>query len=138
MHLSNGRCLKCHDIFDRYPSFNLDLLDWFQNIQSKHPDAHVSCAGRGAVDQDAAFQRGASRAKFGQSSHNYNAAIDVFQLEMGRAIWHQEWFDRVIGGNLTSGIKWYGAVGSEFFELPHCELREWKKWAEEGLLKLVE
>lgn len=138
MHLNNGNCPQCIVIRDHYPNFSPVLWSWFADIQLKHPDAHISCAGRGSVDQEVCYQRGASKAHYGESSHNYNCAIDIFQLEDGQAKWPQEWFDLVVGANLTPKLKWYGAPGAIFYELAHVELTNWRELADMGSVTLVE
>lgn len=138
MHLNDGSCQKCLEILNRYPGINQNLNLWILNLQRNNPDAHVSCAGRGMVDQEAAFHRGASKAHYGESSHNYNCAVDIFQLSDGKAVWDREWFDLVVGANLADGLKWYGAPGAVFYELPHVELTDWKLLVKSGDAKLVE
>jgi hypothetical protein len=136
-HTNNGDCKKCDEIFDRYPGFDTSLRSWFKSLQRDVPDAHISCAGRGRVDQEDAKKRGASNAHYGESAHNYNLAIDIFRLHQLGAEWPQSWFTEHIAPRLTKELlfDWYGAPGSEFFELPHVQVRSWKKLAQ---LKLVE
>lgn len=140
-HVNNGSCEKCLEIFRRYPNFNIELKIWFTDLQKKYPDAHISCAGRGKADQEQAFNLKASRAHYGQSAHNCNQAIDIFQQDGHLAKWDQEWFDMVIGANLdkcTAELKWYGAPGAEFFERPHVEIANWRDLLKSGAAKLVE
>lgn len=138
MHNNSGFCSSCTSILNKYPLFNSELRDWFRNIQKQFTDAHISCAGRGRLDQEILFHRGASKARYGQSAHNYNAAIDLFQNDNGMALWDREWFDMVVGANLTPRLKWYGSPGASFYELPHVELADWNAMAHRGELKLVE
>jgi len=138
-HVNNGNCPRCELIFNRYPSFNLYLKAWFRRIQNLHPEAHISCAGRGELDQEAAVERKVSRARWGQSAHNYNAAIDIF--EMGGVlndIYEYQWFEKIIGESVTDKLTWYGARDSKFYELPHVELTNWKNMVKTDVLKLVE
>ena len=141
-HENTGNCLKCEEILTEYPGFYAPLKEWFKSLQRQHPDAHVSDAGRGRDEQERYKQRGASRASFGQSSHNYNCAIDIFQLAevdgKHRAMWPKKWFQTVVGNNLTSDLKWYGSPGSSFYELPHVEVKDWKGLARQGVVSLVE
>lgn len=131
-------CPGCSLVFAKYPGFNSMLADWFDGIRATHSDAHVSCAGRGRIDQEAAFARGASKAHYGQSSHNYNAAIDLWQMLNGVYTLDQQWFNDLIGMHLTDELKWYGVPGSAFFELPHVEVADWRNMAKTGTLTLVE
>lgn len=139
-HQNNGKCPQCAKIFDRYPGFHLALRFWFEDFQSKHPEAHISCAGRGEIDQEAALIKKASKAHWKESSHNWNAAIDLFEMagEKIGDIYEVKWFFEVLFPNLPDWLKWYGAPGSKFKELPHVEVANWKALTENGLLKLVE
>lgn len=138
MHTNNGNCEQCDEILNRYPNFNEELRTWFKALQVEHPDAHVSCGGRGKVDQEVCFQRGASKAHYGQSSHNYNCAQDLFQLKDGEAVWEQTWFDEVVKPNLYPFLKWYGAPDATFRELPHVEVASWRELVQNGSVFLVE
>ena len=141
-HVNNGSCPKCQLILDRYPGFYEPLADWFVGLQSKHPEAHISCAGRGYEEQQTLLHGKRSRAKYGESAHNYNAAIDIFE-NGGRDpsnIYELEWYIDVIRPNLQSWLVWYGSPEYRhvFFELPHIEIRNWKRMRDSGLLTLVE
>lgn len=138
MHVNDGACAKCQEIFDRYPGFNEELWSWFKAIQVESPEAHIACAGRGKIDQELAFHKGASKAHYGQSSHNYNCAIDIFELRGMEAVWDKAWFQKVVGENLYPFLKWYGAPGASFYELPHVEVSDWKLLVNSGAAKLVE
>jgi hypothetical protein len=140
-HLNNGNCQKCEEIFNRYPGFNIELKEWFKAIQAVNKDAHISQAGRGKEEQELYFKKGSSKAKYGQSSHNYNAAIDLFQLTITGAEWKKPWFEKVVEPAIVASngkFKWYGLKGSPFFELPHVEVSNWKELLKDGKIKLVE
>lgn len=125
------------EIITKYPGFHLKVLSWFVGEQTKHNDFHVSCAGRGHVEQEECVARGASRAHWGHSAHNWNAALDGFFLVDGNYNLERKRFDDV-AKDLPSYIKWYGAPGASFPELPHFELLDWVYLKNQGLLKLVE
>lgn len=128
-------CLK---IINRYPGFSENLKSWFFEFQKDHPEAHVSCAGRGQMDQEAACARGASRAHWGESAHNYSAALDVFVIIPGeKSIYPRDWFTNVLMPNIPNWLEWYGQPGAPFFELPHIEIRGWRQLISMGTLKLV-
>jgi hypothetical protein len=139
-HSNNGNCQRCLEIIDRYPDFNKDLKQWFKTLQKEHPEAHISCAGRGKQDQEEAVIRKASKAHFGQSAHNYNAALDFFELagKSSKDIYEREWFESVLAPEIPDWIEWYGKPGAKFPELPHVELKGWRQLASKGILKLVE
>jgi hypothetical protein len=137
-HINNGNCPKCDQIFDRYAGFDGPLRQWFKRLQKTAPEAHISCAGRGKVDQDAAFHRGQSKAQYGQSSHNYNMALDIFKLHALGAEWPREWFIHKIQPAIEAekgALVWYGMPGSAFFELPHVEVAGWRKRADRKLVE---
>lgn len=137
-HDFSGSCMACETIFNRYSGFANTLKIWFKALQIEHPDLHISCAGRGRDDQEALFHRGASRAHYAQSSHNWNAAIDVFQQKEGVYTLDAEWFHLIFASKLGSEFVWYGSEGARFYELPHIELADWKVQAKNGVLSLVE
>lgn len=137
-HKNNGACLLCGKIFDAYPGFHTGLRAWFEKLQAKFQDAHISCAGRGELDQNNAFFDETSRARFGQSAHNYNAAIDLF-CNSGDDIYPKLWFDEVVGWSLPNSnmLMWYGEEGSPYYEMPHVEVKGWQSLVDAGELKLV-
>lgn len=138
----HGDCPKCDEIFERYAGFHADLRMWFDAVRRTHFDAHISCAGRGKVDQQAFFHRGASNAQWTQSAHNWNAAIDVWFLDpvkINHYSLDREKFAAMFASNpLTTELNWYGAPMSRFPELPHIEMRNWRDMAQRGDLALVE
>lgn len=137
-HENTGRCLKCLQIINLYEGFNLRLKDWFINLQEKHPEVHTSCAGRGMADQESLLLKNATRARWMQSAHNYNAALDLFVIIKGeKTIYPAWWFQQVLAKNIPDWIEWYGKPGSKFFELPHVEIKGWKTALAKGEIKLV-
>lgn len=147
-HLNNGNCDKCDSIFDTYPDFHAGLRAWFKAFQKQSPDAHISEAGRGPAKQEEAFKAGTSKAHYGESSHNYNAAFDVFRLTVQNgASWDPTWFrniyqSAVIAHNTNTQtdfkINWYGSPMAKFKELPHSEVDNYKELIKQGTLHLVE
>lgn len=137
-HVNTGKCPKCEEIKNRYPGFDQDMWTWFKLLQASHPEAHISCAGRDEHEQNILFGRGASKAKWGQSAHNYNAALDLFVILPGSTdIYPVAWFNNVLAPLIPHFIQWYGAPGSKFFELPHVEKRQWRDQVIMGKLTLV-
>lgn len=134
----SGACLSCAALFNKYSGFYQPLRDWFMELQSKHPEAHISCAGRGEIEQMALYHRGATRAVYGQSAHNYNCALDLFRLEEGQYDLDLDWFNHVIAPALTANLDWYGAPYAPFKERPHVEISSWNEMAHAGILHKVE
>lgn len=135
-HDLSGHCPKCQEIFNRYPGFYLELRVWFEKLQQAHPEAHISCAGRGEAEQTKAFLTKRSMAKWGASAHNWNAAIDVFCSNRSD-LYDLQWFHEVIAPNLNDSLTWYGQEDARFYELPHIQQKDWVKLAEDGILKLI-
>ena len=139
LHSNSGHCDYCQKVMNRYPGFHQTLRAWFESFQAAHPEAHMSCAGRGRQDQEAAFIRRASKAHYGKSAHNYNAAMDIFKwaatVEEMYAI---EWFENTVKPALTSNLDWYGKPHAPFYERPHIEIANWEELLKQGSLKLVE
>lgn len=137
-HDSSGACLKCQMIFDTYPGFHADMREWFDSFQATHPEAHISCAGRGKADQENLFLRKATLAHYGQSAHNYNAAIDLFVMIPGeKTIYPEDWFLKVLLPLVPLWVTW-GHTWVKFPELPHLEVTGWEHMANSGSLHIVE
>lgn len=134
IHINNGECPKCALIFDKYPGFHQGLRDWFKDLQRCVPDAHISCAGRGRAEQEQAFKSGHSNARYGQSAHNFNCAIDLFRLTQQGLSYDVPWFRNTIAPYIygwnkamhSFQIEWYGANGAVYYELPHCQVQNWR------------
>ncbi len=137
----HGDCEKCDQIFDLYPDFYAPLRVWFASVRRAFFDAHISCAGRGQVDQQAAFHRGASNAQWTQSPHNWNAALDMWRLDPSVAHGYsldREWFNQVFAACPIPEFTWYGAKGQPYQEIPHIQVTGWRDLAQACALKLVE
>jgi hypothetical protein len=147
VHTNEAFCLGCQTLFDRFPGFHRGLMLWFfTGVQTEHADAHISCAGRGKQDQQKDYNAHTSRAQWGQSSHDYNLALDVFQLKSGIATYDPVWFKNVISEAVEKQntddtrlfeLTWYGDPCAPYKELPHIEVRNWKELVSQGQYKLV-
>lgn len=135
VHQNNGHCEGCQGIFNKYPGFYEPLKEWFMGLQVIHPKVHISCAGRGGIEQAKFKLIGLSRAEYGESAHNWNAAIDIFLNQ--KNIYDNNWFYAHIPPSLPPEFNWYGSKDSKFYELPHIEVRDWKELAKIGELKLI-
>lgn len=136
-HKNNGNCQGCLDKFNRYPGFSEFLQTWFFEKQFKTPTLHVANAGRGRAEQEEYFSRGASRAHFGESAHNWNCAVDTFFQIDGRYSVDRDLYLPVVQ-DLDMRVVWYGEKGAAFPETPHLEIANWRAMRDQGLLKLVE
>ena len=133
------------------PSFSSRSLN---NLAQCHPDLQrvaneaiktfdfvVICGYRNQADQEAAFRAGNSKARFGQSPHNYqpSAAFDACPFPID---WNnRQAFVRMAGvimdaaKGLNVSLRWggdwnrNGRTGDErFVDLPHFELHPWRDY----------
>lgn len=138
-HVNNGACEKCLEVLNIYPGFNEQLLTWFKDFQKRNPSAHCAYGGRGKKDQAEFLAKGTSKAAYGQSPHNYNAAIDIFELTLNGGRWDKQWFIEKLEPEVKKFdfLVWGGHFKS-FVDRPHIELKNWKELVKQGQLKLVE
>jgi hypothetical protein len=141
MHINVPNCPKCVQLLDKYPGFHSGLREWVSQFLSTNCDAHISAAGRGRDDQELFFKKGTSRAHYGQSAHNWNAAVDFFHLtQAGGAAFDRPWYQQVLGPAVLANpaLKWYGEPPISFLEFPHVEWRCWRSLAASGEATLVD
>jgi hypothetical protein len=132
-HQNDGSCSHCQLIFDDYPGFDPGIRAWFIQFQKTNPNWHISCAGRGRDEQEKCFNEKTSRAHWGESAHNYNCAIDTFQLVDGVYVLDKQSYLDLLAPKLPKWIEW-GYEWKSFPELPHLQRRNFKFMN----LKLVE
>lgn len=137
MHVNEGHCSKCAEIFDRY-GCDEELRTFIEALQVDHPELHISCAGRDMAEQEALFHKGATKARFGHSSHNFRAAVDMFFLIDGKYNLEMPNFLRILVPNLYAGLTWFGRPDAPFRELPHLEIKNWVELVHKGQLKIIE
>lgn len=138
-HLNTGECLKCAEILNQYPNFYKPLENWFLDLQKRNPEIHISAAGRGKKEQEDYFKKGASKAKYGESAHNYNAALDLFRLTLSGASFQTLWYIQNVKPEVNkSGFLEYGGDWTHFKDWPHCEVANWKDMVKKKELLLVE
>lgn len=101
-------------------------------------DVLVTCTLRTGAEQTALYAQGrtapghiVTRAKAGQSAHNYGLAIDVVPMVNGKPDWSGADPVWQTMGKLgqAAGLTWLGAHGSSFPEDPHFELPDWRSVA---------
>jgi hypothetical protein len=138
-HDNSGKCPRCQMIFDKYAGFHAELRAWFEAFQAKHPEGHISCAGRGHDEQETLFNRKATKAHWGQSAHNWNAAIDVFcMIPDNGDIYDRVWFYQTLAPEIPAQFSWYGRANAPFPEMPHIEIGGWPALAARKEIHLVE
>lgn len=133
------------------PSFGKRSLD---TLAQAHPDLQrvareaiktfdftVICGYRGKIEQDLAFRTGASKAKFGQSAHNFrpSIAIDIVPYPLN---WKDAKAFEAMGRNFMAAAKrlgvpvrwgadWNGngnLKDETFVDSPHFELNPWRDY----------
>ncbi len=122
-------------------------LQKIANEAIKEIDFKVLDSTRGRIAQTRAYATGKSKAKFGQSAHNYVPAIafDLFPAPY-------DWNDRESFKKLAAVImriakaqgvplRWGGdwnmdgdKTTSDAWDMPHFELHPWREWAKKSRL----
>lgn len=131
---------QCHPILQEIANHAISKIDFT-----------VICGNRGRADQEDAFRRGASKAHFGQSPHNYSpaAAFDFIPSPFTDADWDNNAKFKAIADVLIQSAKELGHVdkngvpivrwggdwnknGSskddKFVDTPHFELDPWREY----------
>lgn len=110
-HTSDPSCALCND---KLTLAHPDLAKWFNDLKSRHPNAHVSWSFRDQQSQEQAFQAGTTKLHFPDSAHNKQPAmaLDIFQInDAGQAIWDPIFLCKVNQETLSLGynLKWGGS-----------------------------
>lgn len=70
-----------------------------------------------------------TRAKGGQSAHNYGLAFDIVVVYAGKYApdTHPHWkLCGEVGEQM--GLEWYGNPKAKFYELAHFQIKDWKRY----------
>lgn len=91
---------------------------------------YCHCLHRGAMEQNRLFKEGRSKAKAGQSAHNYGAAVDMVHALKHWDLTRKQW--EVIGhaGKETAkalNIKVVWGGDWKFYDPAHWELENWRE-----------
>jgi peptidoglycan L-alanyl-D-glutamate endopeptidase CwlK len=127
-HQTSTKCPKCQEIIYKH-LLNPILRQWFEDLQEQLPDLHIAYTYRDKDEQNKFFREGKSKAKFGQSPHNYlpALAIDVFFLVNGKYSLDVARLAN-IADSAPPGITWGGKW--KFKDCPHFEVTNWKTLAD--------
>lgn len=92
--------------------------------------AFVHNGYRSGPEQDALFAQGVTKARAGQSAHNFGAAVDVVHYGFYWDLTPNEWaifgaIGKDCAASLSLKITWGGDWS--FWDPAHWELREWRK-----------
>ena len=101
-------------------------------------DISVTCSYRSKIDQEVAYQKGTSKAHFGQSAHNFlpARAVDIvpYPIPMKNGGWDnnsKEWDELAqlfleIAKRKNIEITW-GGTFTKLVDKPHFELKNWRQ-----------
>lgn len=135
-HINDGKCSKCRELLQ---GVHPTLVEWFERFQGAVLDAHVAWGHRGEKDQNDAFKKGTSKAKWGESPHNYAPAlaIDLFRLTHTGAEWQVSWYQKYVGESVAKEPKLeWGGSWIKWKDFPHVQAKDWKKLVQAGEAKL--
>lgn len=110
-------------------------------------DMIVTCTYRSPEEQAAEFAKGrdavgnvinehliTTKARPGQSAHNYGLALDVVPIANGKCVWsvNDPLWQRIGALGVAAGLQWYGSPGEPFKEFPHFQHPAWKLLIQQG------
>ncbi len=87
------------------------------------------CVIRGSTDQNRLFREGRSKARAGESPHNYGAAVDLIHGTKAWDLSRKQWailghLGKELAASLGLKLTWGGDW--EFYDPAHWELTEWR------------
>ena len=108
------------------------------DFRSRGIPMFAHCVVRTHAEQDELFEKGRSKARAGQSPHNYGMAVDLVHSKFAWKLDLKSW--EIIGhigyevaGRLGIGIEWGGEWN--FYDPAHWQLANWRELAaHKGLL----
>jgi len=123
------------DLKELHPKFLPTVEQFLEDIKTLGIDLIVTCTRRTNFEQATLYAQGrtapgkiVTKAKPGQSAHNWGLAIDVVPVVNGKPCWEDNnpiWQE--IGKiGFARGMEWYGVPGSAFHELPHFQMPNWE------------
>lgn len=125
-HVNSSKCVKCQEML--YNSTQDGYLRlWFEQLQEENNDIHIAYGYRNKKEQDQFFRDGKSKAKYGQSPHNYVPcmALDIFFLTQDGKYSLDVNRLKAIANDLPSRITWGGNFHG-LVDMPHFEITAWK------------
>lgn len=116
---------------DRLATCDKRLQDLADMMLSRSPfDLTITCGYRTEQEQNEAFEKGKSRAKFGQSKHNTfpSKAIDICPYPIVWDSTDQRWQEMALNamwcaGRLGMDLVWGGTFKS-IKDLPHFQIKD--------------
>ena len=117
-----------------HTSFQGQMKNLISGMWTKHGiDIGIASTTRGAAEQNALKEKGASKAEFGKSLHNYGAAADVFFNTHGKGGIYDGPWDKLSSMGKGLGMRW-GGDWKSFQDKPHFQAdMNWHDAKEKGL-----
>ena len=117
----------------RLSKAHIDLITLATALEGRFPGLQITCSVRGELDQNKAYNSGNSKARFGQSPHNFkqSLALDFVFITDGKPDWTVTKYLEMIkvSKEIAARYKLNLTYGGEFKSLkdyPHIELTNWK------------
>lgn len=110
-----------------------DILDFERKLVKRAFKLGVPlfahCVNRGSAEQNRLFRAGHSKARAGESPHNFGAAVDLIHGTKAWALSRKQW--AIIGHlgkelAIQAGLKVTWGGDWEFYDPAHWELTEWR------------
>jgi len=114
---------------DLYPPFHAKALQLQANCKALGCDYKITSGIRTFAEQDALYMIGrttgtkgafVTKAKGGQSYHNYGVAVDFCRIVGGKADWSQAAYATLGAEAKKLGLEWGG--NWQFRDIPHVQL----------------
>lgn len=131
--------MSSRSLTDLHPAFQSKAVEFVSSATKAGLDVLVYCTLRSMSEQADLYACGrtkpgniVTKARPGQSAHNFGLAFDGAPLIQGRIAWndHDSWqtYGRVAA---DLGLEWAGTWIS-FKEFPHVQLPNWQQYADEA------
>lgn len=128
------------DVEMLHPKLKPLAMEFLRKCRALNINVNYACTYRSIDAQNELYSIGrdrmgnrigriVTRAKGGQSAHNFGLAFDIVVVYGGKYApdTHPYWkLCGKIGEEL--GLEWYGNPKSKFFELAHFQIKDWKTY----------
>ena len=103
------------------------FADMAANLETQGVTVEMTDGWRGSAEQEKAFINGNSKARFGNSPHNYGAAFDCAPIISGKLCWPDDktLWNTIGKAGMAAGLDWGGNFKS-IIDNPHFELPAWR------------
>lgn len=123
------------NVTDLRPEMQARVTPWLEDCKAAGIDLLITCTLRTLEEQAILYAQGrttpgkiVTKAKSGQSAHNYGFAIDVVVMMHGKPDWEgvsPQWQEAANYAKARE-LDWYGAPDAEFHELAHFQFPNWR------------